>query len=102
MLTSPVESSARTPVIFASFTSAIFVWVFTIFLVVFPIHLLGKAFMVSSIRLCLFDNQGSIGVMVTGSELCGFEAKITNVESPPIDVSVYLSEDRAIANQGGP
>jgi hypothetical protein len=35
--------------------------------------------------------------MVAGSESCRFKAKIANVESPPIDLSVYLSEDRAIA-----
>jgi hypothetical protein len=35
--------------------------------------------------------------MVAGSESCRFEAKIANVESPPIDISIYLSEDQTIA-----
>jgi hypothetical protein len=64
MSTSPFELSARTPFIFDSFTSAIFVCVFTIFLLVFSIRLQGKAFMVRSIKLCLVDNQRSSGVMV--------------------------------------
>jgi hypothetical protein len=95
--TSPFESSAQTPLIFASFISAIFDCVFNIFLLVFSIHLQGKAFMARSIKLCLVDNQLSSGVTVAGSESCRFEAKIANVESPQIAISIYLSEDRAIS-----
>jgi hypothetical protein len=64
---------------------------------VFSIRLQGKAFVERSIKFCLVDNQRSSGVTVAGSELCRFESNIANVESPPIDISIYLSEDRAIA-----
>jgi hypothetical protein len=65
----------------------------------FLIRLQGKAFVARSIKLCLIDNQRSSGVTVAGSESSRFEAKIANVESPPIDISIYLSEDRAITYQ---
>jgi hypothetical protein len=71
--------------------------VFTIFLLVFSIRLYGKAFVARSIKLCLVDNQQSSGVTVVGFESCRLEAKIANFESAPIDISVYLSKDRAIA-----
>jgi hypothetical protein len=70
--------------------------VFTIFLLVFSIHLQGKAFVVRSIKLCLVDKQWSSGVTVAGSKSCQYEAKIANIMSPQIDISIYLSEDRAI------
>jgi hypothetical protein len=99
--TSPFELSAQTLLIFVSFTSAIFDCVFTIFFLVFSSRLQGKAFVVRSIKLCLVDNQQSSGVTVAGSESCQFEAKIVNVEFPLIDISIYLSEDRAIAYHRG-
>jgi hypothetical protein len=93
MSTSTFKSSAQTPLIFASFMSCLL----TIFLLVFSIRLQREAFVARSIKLCLVDNQRSSGVMVAGSKSCRFEAKIVNIESPPIDISIYLSVDRAIA-----
>jgi hypothetical protein len=78
---------------FASFTSAIFDCVFTIFLLVFSIRLQGKAFVARSIKLCLVDNQRSSGVMVAGFESCRFEVKIANAESPQMDISIESVQD---------
>ena len=61
---SPFESSARTPLIFASFTSAISDCVFTVLLLVFSIRLQGKPSWRGQSSCCLVDNQRSSGVAV--------------------------------------
>lgn len=58
--TSSFESSARTPLLFASITSATFDCVFTIFLFVFLICLKGKAFVARSSKFCLVDNSCAV------------------------------------------
>jgi ABC-type microcin C transport system permease subunit YejB len=65
--TSPFDSSARTPLIFDSYTYAISDYVFTVILLVFFDSLAGKFFLMRSIKLCLVDNQWSSGVAIAES-----------------------------------
>jgi hypothetical protein len=66
--------SARTPLIFASYSSTISYYVFTFFFARVLNSLAGKTFLVRSIKLCLVGNQQSSGVAVAEFESCRFEA----------------------------